>query len=132
MRKTIALMLLASVLLSGCGLGLGRRLLGGGGQGRNVALETPAAPTTMPTDSPTTTPVPTATLTPVPTPDLGAVGLPTESPSTDALDFVSSMCKATWFTRGAELPCPGDPNNANGGFVIQLPGPQQGLSPEFP
>ncbi len=132
MRKTIALMLLASILLSGCGLGFGRRFVGGGAGGGNVDLGTQAPPTVTPTDSPTDTPIPTATATPIPTPDLGAVGLPTESPSNDALDFVASMCKAQWFTRGAQLPCPGDPNNADGGFVIQLPGPEQGLSPEFP
>src|SRR5512135_3680624 len=132
MRKTIALLLLASILLSGCGLGFGRRFAGGGGAGANVPAGTQAPPTITSTPLPTDTPVPTATLTPVPTADLGAVGLPTEGPSADALDFVETMCKAQWFTRGADLPCPGDPNNANGGFVIQLPGPDQGLSPEFP
>src|SRR5512146_486639 len=132
MRKTIAVVLLASVLLTGCRMGFGRGLPGGGNGGSGLALETPSAPTTTPTDSPTNTPVPTATLTPVPTPDPAAVGLPAEPAGSDAFDFVANMCKAEWFTRGNALPCPGDPNKSDGGFVIQLPGDQQGLTPEFP
>ncbi len=124
-------MLLASILLSGCGLGFGRRF-GGAAGGGNIDLGTQAPPTLTPTAAPTDTPVPTATLTPVPTADVAAVGLPTEAASSNALDFVGSMCKAEWFTRGGDLPCPGDPSNTNGGFVIQLPGPDQGLSPQFP
>jgi hypothetical protein len=131
MRKTIALMLLASILLSGCGLRFGRGLAGGGAGG-NIDLGTPVPATITPTDSPTDTPVPTTTPTLIPTPDIAAVGLPTEAPSSDALDFVASMCKAEWFTRGGDVPCPGDPNNADGGFVVELPGPEQGLSLQFP
>src|SRR5512143_3345268 len=131
MRKTIALVLLASILLTGCSMG--RRFLGGGsGGGNNLPFETPSAPTATPTDAPTNTPVPTATLTPVPTPNPESVGLPSELAGTDAFDFVANMCKATWFTRGNTLPCPGDPNSPDAGFVVQLPGNQQGLAPEFP
>jgi predicted small secreted protein len=135
MRKVIALILLGSLLLSGCRMGFGRRFAGGGDNTSGTRFETPSAastPTTTPTDSPTNTPVPTATLTPIPTPNPGAVGLPTEPAGSNALDFVDRMCKAEWFTRGNTLPCPGDPNNPDGGFVMQLPGDQQGLTPEFP
>jgi hypothetical protein len=133
MRRTVALMFMVSLLLAGCRIGFGQRFAAGGGNSGNGSIPaTPATPTTTPTDAPTNTPVPTATLTPVPTPNLQAVGLPTETPGNDAFDFVANMCKAQWFTRGSSLPCPGDPNNADGGFVVQLPGTEQGLGPEFP
>src|SRR5512140_2357134 len=136
MRRTLLIVLLGSLLLAGCGLGFGRRFgaggLGGGNRGSGFGSETPAPSTMTPTDSPTNTPVPTATVTPVLTPDPQAVGLPGEAAGTNAFDFVTSMCKAEWFTRGTSLPCPGDPASPDGGFVVQLPGEQQGLMPEFP
>jgi hypothetical protein len=71
-------------------------------------------------------------MTLAPTPDPATVGLPTEAPGTNALDFVSTMCKAEWFTKAGSLPCPGDENKSDAGFVEGLPGEVQGLSQDAP
>jgi hypothetical protein len=130
MRKQLAIIVLVSLLLSGCGLGFGRRLLGGGGTRLTAGTELP--PTATSTESPTNTPVPTATMTLVPTPDPVSAGLPAEAPGTNALDFVGTMCQATWYTRAGNLPCPGDANNSDAGLVMRWPGNEQGLEPNFP
>ncbi len=129
-QTKVALIVLAAVLLTGCRMQLGRRLLNGGAPASPVATLQP--PTTIPTVAPTRTPIPTATATLTPTPDPGAVGLPAEASGTDAYDFVAYMCKADWFNEGGSLPCPGNENNTNGGFVQQLPGDQQDLPSSYP
>lgn len=129
MRRTFIVAILLSLFLSACGLGFARRF---GNGGPRFPTETPAAPTQTPTEAPTNTPVPTATATLAPTPDPASVGLPTEVPRTTALDFVTTMCKAEWFTKAGTLPCPGDASKSDAGFVARLAGEKQGLSPEFP
>jgi len=81
---------------------------------------------------PTNTPVPTATMTLAPTPNPADVGLPTEAPGTDVLDFTMTLCQAQWFTRTSTLSCPGEENNSSPGFVEALPGDRQGLETNFP
>jgi hypothetical protein len=115
MLKKIVLFLFLGIILSGC------RVLN-----RNVTSTPSGTPPVYTfetaTDLPTQTPVPTSTITPSPTPDLGAVGLPTEGPGTTALDFVMTMCSAQWFNRTQQLPCPGDENNPNAGYVASIGG----------
>lgn len=130
MRIQLAAVVLAGLLLTGCRMQVGNRLLNGGAP--SPRSETQASPTEIPTDAPTSTPVPTATTTPSPTPDPAAVGLPAEPAGSDAFDFVATMCKADWFTRGGSLPCPGSENNSSAGFVLSLPGEKQGLPPGYP
>ncbi len=130
-QTQIVVILLAGSLLAGCRMQLGNRLLNGGGGSPSTPVA--EAPTTeIPTVAPTNTPSPTATATLTPTPNPSAVGLPAETSGADVLDFVASMCKADWFTEGGSLPCPGDPNNSNGGLVLRLPGDQQDLPPDYP
>lgn len=124
MRRILVLAILSSVLLSACGLGFARRFGSGGPRFRP---QTPAPATQTPTEAPTNTPIPTATMTLTPTPDPAAAGLPTEVPGTNALDFVSTMCRAEWSTKAGTLPCPGDETKPDAGFVQPLPGETQGL-----
>jgi hypothetical protein len=91
-----------------------------------------ATPTISPTATPlvippTRTPSPTATISPTPTPDFSVIGLPAEKPGTTALDFVSEICQAQWFTNVGDLPCPGDETQADSGYVEQLNGKVQDL-----
>ena len=127
----VALCFLAlGFLLTGCRMQVADRLLNGGGQA--VPPSPQIVPTEIPTIVPTRTAVPTATTTLIPTPNPASVGLPVERSGSDPLDFVASMCKADWFTEAGSLPCPGDENNSSGGFVLRLPGDQQGLPPAYP
>ncbi len=130
-QTRIALLLIAALVLSGCRMNAVNRLVNGGGSSLPTGTQ-PPVPTPIPTNIPTSTPVPTATATLTPTPNPSAVGLPTETSGTDALDFVAAMCKADWFTEGGSLPCPGNENNSNGGFVLSLPGGQQDLPSGYP
>lgn len=75
----------------------------------------------------TPTSVPTSTITPTPTPDFSLVGLPGEDPGNIALDFVSEMCRAHWYTSAGDLPCPGNETQADSGYVEQLDGKVQDL-----
>ncbi len=130
-QTKVALIVIVAVLLTGCRMQLGRRLLNGGSGPSSPVAAQPAA-TDVPTTAPTRTPIPSPTATSAPTPNPVEVGLPSEGTGTDALDFVSSMCKADWFTEGGALPCPGNENNSNGGFVLRLPGDQQNLPTSYP
>ena len=127
----LAFILLVALVLTGCRMQLGNRLLNGGA-GPSSRLPTEVLPTDVPTAAPTSTPIPTATATLTPTPDPAAAGLPAETSGSNVLDFVGSMCKAEWFTESSSLPCPGNEANSNGGFVLQLPGAQQNLPPSYP
>lgn len=131
MRKAALIALSLSLLLTSCGLGFGRRLLGGGGNGFRLR-GTELAATATATPLPSNTPVPTPTVTLTPTPNPSAVGLPTEQPGTTALDFVASMCRAQWSTPAGPLPCPSDESKPEAGFVMQLPAERQGLQPGLP
>jgi hypothetical protein len=109
MQKRLVFLLLAGLLLSGCGL--------------RSTQETPTPTATMTATStqppPTETPLPTmtATATPTPTPDFSVVGLPSEPANTPAFDFVDQMCQAHWFTESGDLPCPGNEPSTETGFV---------------
>jgi hypothetical protein len=127
----LALVLFGALLLTGCRMQLGNRLLNGGA-GPASRLPTEVPPTQIPTAAPTGTPIPTATATLTPTPDPAAAGLPPETSGMNALDFVASMCKTDWFTESGSLPCPGNENNSNAGFVLRLPGDQQDLPASYP
>src|SRR5512143_2644067 len=129
MRSRLVFVLLSGLLLTGCRMQLANRVLNGGQPIQSTAQATPTATAT---DAPTNTPVPTVTATPTPTLDPGAVGLPAEKDGKTALDFVASMCKAKWFSQGGSLPCPGSEAQADGGYVMSLPGDKQGLQPDFP
>ena len=76
----------------------------------------------------TRTPAPTATETLSPTPDLSQVGLPVEKEGEQVFDFVDQMCSAEWFTRGEQLPCPGNETQKDLGYVMRLDGEGQGLT----
>jgi hypothetical protein len=130
MRMKLASVLVLGLLLTGCSLQRANRLI----NGRDPGLQAPGttAPTETPTTPPTNTPVPTATPTLAPTPNPSVVGLPAEPSGSSAFDFVASMCKAQWFTRSGNLPCPGDENNSNGGFVLSLPAERQNLPSGYP
>jgi hypothetical protein len=115
MLKKFVSFLFLGILLSGCRLS--------NSIGQSTASVTPTISSTeTATEPPTQTPVPTPTATLSPTPDLGAVGLPTEGPGTPAFDFVATMCSAQWFNRTQTLPCPGDENNPNAGYVASIGG----------
>ena len=77
---------------------------------------------------PTRTPVPVVPATLSPTPDFSLVGLPTEQAGMVAFDFVVQMCDAQWFSRGQQLPCPGNDAQKNTGYVMHLSGEDQGLT----
>ncbi len=130
MRIKLAFVLVLGLLLTGCRMQLPNRAINDGASTTSTSTAIP--PTDVPTLAPTNTPVPTATVTPAPTPDPTGIGLPAETTGTDPLDFVASICKADWFTQGGSLPCPGDPNNSEGGFAMSLPSVQQDLPPGFP
>ena len=90
------------------------------------------APTALATETdtplpPTQTPAPTATATLVPTPDFTLVGLPAEQTDTSTFDFVAQMCNAQWFTRGQQLPCPGNESQKDLGYILRLDGEVQEL-----
>ncbi len=122
MLKKIVPFLFLGLLLSGCKMQLGNRLLNGN-QPSSSSVTSTVSPTEVPTEPPTQTPVPTSTIVPSPTPDLSSVGLPTEGPGTTALDFVASMCSAQWFTPITQkLPCPGSEANSSMGFVESIGG----------
>ena len=115
MLKKFVSFLFLGILLSGCSLS--------NGIGKSTATVTAAISSTeTATEPPTQTPVPSPTATLSPTPDLGAVGLPTERPGTTAFDFVATMCSAQWFSRTQNLPCPGDENKPNAGYVASIGG----------
>ena len=82
-----------------------------------------ATSTSIPTKTATATPTVTSTSTP----DLSLVGLPAEKDGTLVFDFVEQMCNAEWYTRGQDLPCPGDSSQSSAGYVTQLDGEAQGL-----
>ncbi len=131
MRLKIAPLIVVSLfVLTGCRMQLGNRLLNGGAPSASASTQAP--PTDFPTPPPTNTPVPTATATSTPAPDPTTVGLPAEPSGTNAFDFVANMCQAQWFTRTGDLPCPGDENNPNAGFVLSLPPARQNLPSGFP
>ncbi len=130
MQKKLTFIVVLSLLLTGCRMQVANRLVNGGSP--SVPSDTQAPPTVVPAEVPTNTPIPSPTATLVPTPDPAAVGLPAESSGTDAFDFVATMCKAEWFTRGGALPCPGDEADPNAGFVLSLPADRQDLPPGYP
>lgn len=76
---------------------------------------------------PTRTPAPTATETLTPTPDFSLIGLPIEEDGELIFDFVEKICDAQWFTRGEQLPCPGNETQKDLGYVMDLDGENQGL-----
>jgi hypothetical protein len=109
MQKKIVFILLAGLLLSGCGL---------------RPTQEPPTPTptmtltaTQPPPTKTPLPTPTATITPTPTPDFSVIGLPSEPTSAVVFDFVDQMCQAQWFTETGNLPCPGSEPATETGFV---------------
>ncbi len=113
MKKTVFLILLAGLIMSGCALRTRK------------PSSTAAVPTDQPTGTssplpPTETPSPTATVTPTHTPDFSSVGLPAEPSGDVAFDFVGQMCNATWFSSGEQLPCPGDDSQQGSGYVTAL------------
>jgi hypothetical protein len=124
-KKKVLPFLILGLFLGGC------RLQTAGG-----STNTPIGPTDAPSATPITlppteTPAPTATVTPTPTPDTGLIGLPAETASSQAFDFVDQMCAAQWFTRGQSLPCPGNEAQASAGFVMSLGADVQGLPSGF-
>jgi hypothetical protein len=82
---------------------------------------------TQPLPTPTAVPSATTAATLPPTPDFSLIGLPTEQAGGTIFDFVAQMCDAQWFTRGQQLPCPGNADESSAGYVMQLDGASQGL-----
>ena len=120
MQNKIFSFLLIGLFLSGCG------------SKRNNSSSETATPIASVTETatqvpPTRTPVPSVIATLAPTPDFSLVGLPSEQPGGVAFDFVAQMCNAQWFSRGQQLPCPGDDSQKNTGYVMHLSGEDQGL-----
>jgi hypothetical protein len=128
MRKIFVFVLALGLLLTGCRMQMGNRLINGNGSPTGLAAPTETL-VVFASPAPTQTPVPTATITPIPTPDLSLIGLPSEPAGTTALDFVETMCKAQWFTELGNLPCPGSDTQAEAGYVMKLSGDLQGLPP---
>jgi hypothetical protein len=85
-----------------------------------AATEPIAQQLATPTVIPTKTATATETVTPISTPDFSLIGLPTEQ-----------MCNAEWYTRGQDLPCPGDDSQSSAGYVMQLDGESQGFSSDI-
>jgi len=98
-----------------------------------LASETPAQVSSART--PTSTP--TATLDPAP--DYMTVGLPSEPAGAAAYDFATRLCEAEWYLRDnvqwyakdQVLPCPGNENQGEAGYVTLLDGSVQGLSSDL-
>ena len=93
-----------------------------------AATEPIAQQLATPTVIPTKTATATETVTPISTPDFTLIGLPDEEDGTLVFDFVEQMCDAEWYTRGQDLPCPGDDTQSSAGYVMQLDGESQGFS----
>jgi hypothetical protein len=125
MKKYILLLLLMGLLISGCGV-------------LTPATSVPViTPTIVITDTstprpPTPTPTPTKTVTPTPTPDLKTIGLPSEPDGTLAFDFVDQICAAEWYTPEQSLPCPGDANQTDMGYVMRLEEGVEGMPAGIP
>ncbi len=124
MNKLACSFLLLELILSGCVV-----------RDRELSKGTPSA-VSQPVDSPTETatqipptasPTPTLAPSPSPTPDFSQVGLPSESSGQVALDLVSQVCQAGWFSGDQSLPCPGTDQQQGRGFVMSLDGSSQGL-----
>jgi hypothetical protein len=96
-----------------------------------AATEPIAQQLATPTVIPTKTATATETVTPISTPDFSLIGLPTEEDGTLVFDFVEQMCNAEWYTRGQDLPCPGDDSQSSAGYVMQLDGESQGFSSDI-
>jgi len=124
--KRLVVFLLSILLMSGCGIPA-------------PITSEPILPTVVPTDTatpvpPTETPVPTATATATvpPTPDLSTIGLPSEPAGSVAFDFVDQMCAAEWYIENQQLPCPGDPEQTDSGYVMRFEGEVEGVPSGFP
>jgi hypothetical protein len=122
MQKKILFLLLLGLLLAGCSPTADQTTKA---MGLPTALMTTTA--TQQAPAPTTVPTQVATSTQPPTPDFGLIGLPTEEAGTLVFDFVEQMCDAEWFTRGQELPCPGNDTQSTAGYVMKLDWETQGL-----
>jgi len=96
-----------------------------------AATEPIAQQLATPTVIPTKTATATETVTPISTPDFTLIGLPDEENGTLVFDFVEQMCNAEWYTRGEDLPCPGDNSQSSAGYVVKLDGEEQGLSSDI-
>lgn len=96
-----------------------------------AATEPIAQQLATPTVIPTKTATATETVTPISTPDFTLIGLPDEGDGTLVFDFVEQMCNAEWYTRGQDLPCPGNDSQSSAGYVMQLDGESQGLSSDI-
>jgi hypothetical protein len=83
---------------------------------------------TQPTAAPTS--IPTETAIAIPTSDFSQIGLPAEAQGELVFDFVEQMCDAEWYTRGVDLPCPGD-TQSSAGYVMKLDAAEQGLSSDM-
>jgi len=105
-----------------------------------LAACTPA-PTVAPTAAnlPPTSAPPTVAFTAIPT--FTPAPIPTTTPlfqmgndgKSVAYDFTAHLCEANWMTGvKKDLPCPGDLNNPELGYVGLLGGNDQGLAADFP
>ena len=130
MRKLLIFVLPLGLILTGCRMQIGNRLVNGNGSPTALTLPT-ETPVLIPSPEPSQTDVPTATDTPMPTPDLSLIGLPAEPAGTTALDFVGTMCKAQWFTDLQNLPCPGNDTLTDTGYVMQSNGSLPGVQPNI-
>lgn len=130
MHKRLLLIPLVGLLLAGCALRAGNRLLGGGRP--TGSFQNPTSTVEVfPTEGPTATPAPTSTATPTPTPDFGVIGLPTEPAVKPAYDFAGNVCSADWSTSTHAVPCDGQDPSTTSGYVGLTGGLDQGLPPDL-
>ena len=120
MHKKIFYFLLLGLFLTGCSQTVNN-------SANELVSPTVSAIETATQQPSTSTPVPSATITTTPAPDFSVIGLPSEQNSEVAFDFVEQMCAAEWFTRGLQLPCPGNKTLSSAGYVTQLDAEFQGL-----
>jgi hypothetical protein len=126
MKKKILYFLLLGLFLVGC-VPVAAQTSKEVTNSTQVVTETITQQTSTPTPIPTKTAASSPTVTTTPTADFSLIGLPTEEEGTLVFDFVEQMCNAEWYTRGQDLPCPGDNSESGAGYVMQLDGETQGL-----
>ena len=60
---------------------------------------------------------PSPTLPPTPIPPTPSPALPTPEPGAVAFDFITTVCQASWSNSSVYLPCPGDLNYKEAGYI---------------
>ena len=78
---------------------------------------TPSIPPVQEDTAPAAEQQPSPTLPPTPIPTTPPSALPTPEPGAVAFDFIQTVCQASWSNSSIYLPCPGDLNYKEPGYI---------------